>query len=304
MTPTFPSPYSTPDITNRTTSILNTGKFLTTVSDKRHCYFHEVVANTCGKVDVKRIDENGKYEKVKNAATGKTEKKFIKKFLRIDPNNGFVGIARMHSPNTRLAIAVMAATIGTEPGPRVYVVDIGDCDMCPPKFKAFWGFIQLCTGANRIAAMDDITGSQTRIVIHEHTSGFPDGLTYPRDMPADKLCIVNIESFQLTTPDLVLSEKICVLHYLHISDPYGAGNGGGFYPLSQKSNGGLKVIDPWCVLIATDPGYPLSEKNDYDLAEGSVPFFVEEVQDTRFLIVCFFEPIFTDGYPFMGFTDV
>ena len=293
---------STPNIVNTTSILLDEKKLLTTVSDKRHCYFHEVVANTCGKVEDKRIDENGYYEYVKTA-DGKKEKKLIPKYLKIGPDNGFIGVARMHSPNFQLAIAVMAATIPTEPGPRVYVIDIGDCDKCPPKFTKFFGFIKLSVGADRIAAMDDIGTSDTRIVIHEHTAGFPAGLTYPRAMPADKLCIVNLETFQ-AVPDLVMDEKICILHYLHIADPYDTTlSGKGFYPLSQKSNGGLKVLDDWCVLIATDPGYPLGH-NDYGLDAANVPFFTEAVEDTRFLIVCFFEPVFVDGYPFPGFGDI
>ena len=300
-----PSPYfhnRTPDIVNTTSILLQSDKYLTTVSDKRHCYLHEVVANTCGKVEDKRIDENGYYEYVKNAATGKKEKVFVPKFRKIAPGTGFIGVTRMHSPNFRLALAVMGATIPGEPGPRVYLIDIGDCGKCPPTFKAFWGFIVLSVGADRIAAIDDVPGSDTRIVIHEHTARFPAGLTYPRPMPADKLCIVNVQSFQ---PGLTHSEKICVLHYLHISDPYDTTlSGKGFYPLSQKSNGGLKVIDNFCVLIGTDPGYPLASKNDYGLDSANVPFFTEAVEDTRFLIVCFFEPIFTDGYDFALFTDV
>ena len=57
--------YRIPDIIMEDESdekiMLNNEMFLTTVSDKRHCYLHEVIANSCGEVNKDRIDANGYY---------------------------------------------------------------------------------------------------------------------------------------------------------------------------------------------------------------------------------------------------
>lgn len=272
---------------------------MSTVSDKRHCYLHEVVANECGIVDNDRLDENGYYVYVKND-DGKKKKEFITKYYRMNPDNGPVGIVDL-SPS-EVFVTMFAATLEGEPGPRVYAVEPGDCSAdCPPSFKELIGFYKLSVGANRVAAIASYSRSDTRLLVHEHSADFPSSKTFPFDMPADKLCIVDLET---KNPDSVLIDrKICVLNYLHIPDPYNTADTGlGFYPLSQKKVAGLEVINDNCVLIGTDTGYPLSN-NDYglDLEVDSVPFFIQAVEDTRFLFVCFFEPIFHRAYPFTDF---
>lgn len=272
---------------------------MTTRSSKIHCYLHELAAGLCGIVDQDRVDENGYYEYVKNEK-GKKEKKFVPKYLSIDPDEGFVATVRMFN---NVHVAAFATTIGKEPGARLYAINPGDCSKdCPPTFEHLIGFYKFTLGANRIAAMSSIPGSDTRIAVAEESEGFPDGKFFPRTMPMDKLCILDIEA-HLIEPDLVLTRKVCVLNYLHIPDPYDVdGNGSGVHAQAQFVNAGLKVVDDYCVIIGTDTGFPISN-NDFDLEMAEVPFFTEAVEDTRFVYVCFFEPIFDAGFPFAGLSS-
>ena len=84
------SRHSVPTVAFNTTSgeYYLSDKLLTTVSDKRHCYLHEVVANECGFVESNRITENGYYEYVK--IDGKKVKQFFPKFAIISPPNGIL----------------------------------------------------------------------------------------------------------------------------------------------------------------------------------------------------------------------
>jgi hypothetical protein len=274
------------------------------VSDKRHCYAQELVAGLCGIVEDDRVDSNGYYEYVKNSGKGGKEKVFVPKFKKIGPDDGFVGLALMASNNIA---GFFQATLAGEAGPRIYEIYGGNCTgNCAPAITKFIGFYHLSHNANRIAAVTPIPGSESRVLVMEHTSGFPDGLDFPRSMPADKLCIVNIRTAPAIDAynfNLVKGEKICILNYMHIADPYDVDqNGLGVYAQSQKSNSGLIIVDDYCFIGGTDPNWPFGD--DYSIQDTTLEFYTEAIVDTRFFIVCYYEPIFDAGFHLPGFTDL
>lgn len=69
-------------------------------------------------------------------------------------------------------------------------------------------------------------------------------------------------------------------------------------PLIQKlvTNEQLIVVDDYCVVAGTDTNFPFV--NQFGLDPADVPFF-QEVSDTRFMVVCFLEPIFNADYPIL-----
>lgn len=288
---------------NLTHALLAEDYYLTTVSDKRHCYLHEVVADECGVVDNDRIDLNGYYTYQKDDK-GKKEKVFVPKYHRIDPTAGWASLVYLGSGVNRIygifnqRVNFLIPTGPTEPGVRIYEIYPGDCTAdCPPEVTAFVGWYVLSRGASRVQAMSALPGSSDRFLIHEHNAGFPTGKTFPRStMPADKLCLVQIDR-----ASAIHDNKICILNYMHISDPYDVdGNGSGVYAQSQKSNSALLVIDDYCVWGGTDPNLDF---NDYDLDPDvdEIPFYVQAVESTRLFMVCYYEPIFDAGYPFLQF---
>lgn len=106
-------------------------------------------------------------------------------------------------------------------------------------------------------------------------------------MPANKVCIVDLFDVD---EDLVMRNKKCVLNYHNIDDPWDVdGNGIFKYAQTQVTNEALIVVDDYCIVAGTDTNYP--EVNQFELAPEDVPDF-KEVSDTRFMVVCFVEPIF------------
>lgn len=65
------------------------------------------------------------------------------------------------------------------------------------------------------------------------------------------------------------------------------------YALTQVTTEQVIVVDDYCIVAGTDTNFPFT--NQFELEESQVPFW-QEVTDTRFMVVCFVEPIFNMNY--------
>jgi hypothetical protein len=65
----------------------------------------------------------------------------------------------------------------------------------------------------------------------------------------------------------------------------------------QVTNEQLIVLDDYCIIAGTDTNFP--SVNQFGLSPEQVPF-IQEVEDTRFMVVCFLEPIFNTDYPILN----
>jgi hypothetical protein len=101
----------------------------------------------------------------------------------------------------------------------------------------------------------------------------------------------------LTSPRLASTRCSQSTDYHDIDDPWDVdGNGIYKYALTQVTNEQLIVVDDYCVVAGTDTNFPFT--NQFQLEPNQVPFW-QEVTDTRFMVVCFLEPIFDPHYPLM-----
>lgn len=251
------------------------GKFLSTTGDKVHCSLTDLEANNCRSVPSSVVDES--------------------EYRKHQPSGGFEGF-------TLLADGTIAAFLETqlgdtslkgEPGVRVYRVDPGNCSQnCPPKFTEFLGFYQFEHNGSNIADVAFIPGSSTKVLVIER-NGFPNGNMWPSPiMPANKVCVLD-----LTKKDskLVFTEKKCILNYHSISDPWDVDNNNiNVAAWSQLTNEALIVVDDYCIVAGTDTNYPFT--NQFNLEPEDVAYY-QEVTDTRFMVICFVEPILAAGYP-------
>ena len=187
------------------------------------------------------------------------------------------------------------STLGNEPGVRVYKVLPGDGTPAnPPSFDSFMGYYPFELNAGNIADVSSIPGSSNLVAVIER-NGFPSGYTFPAPvMPANKLCIVDLTDLN---EDMVMHKKKCILNYHQISDPWDVdGNGIFRYAQTQVTNEQVIVVDDYCVVAGTDTNYPYTNQFGVDVTE--IPFG-QEVTDTRWMVVCFAEPIFNLEFPLM-----
>ncbi len=113
-------------------------------------------------------------------------------------------------------------------------------------------------------------------------------------MPANKLCVVDLTDLN---EDMVMYNKKCILNYHSVSDPWDVdGNGIFRYAQTQVTNEQVIVVDDYCIVAGTDTNFPWTNQFGVDVAD--LPFG-QEVTDTRFMVVCFVEPIFNLDYPLM-----
>ena len=233
---------------------LDTNRYLTTVSDKQHCTLEQVQANECHIVDKDLIDKQGKWEK-ENGKGGK--KVWDPKYRRIEASEGIVALVRMANNDVAAFIESrikIDSEQGFEIGCRVYKVYPGDCTkLCPPRIKEFWGFYRTELENDAvpvIAAVAPIPGNERLVVVLER-NGFPFEHEFPlREMPVDKLCIVDLG---LRNEVGVFYRKKCILNLHHIDDPYDVDLNGVFvYGQNQMKNEGLIVLDDYCIMIGTD----------------------------------------------------
>ena len=109
-------------------------------------------------------------------------------------------------------------------------------------------------------------------------------------MPANKMCIVDL--LDMNEDSMVTRNKKCILDYHNIDDPFDAdGNGIFKYAQTQETHEALIVVDDYCIVAGTDTNYPWT--NQWQLEGEDVPD-IQEVTDTRFMVVCFVEPVFSE----------
>lgn len=254
------------------------GKFLSTRGDKVHCSIADLENNECASVDSEVVD--------------------MSTFRKHDPSGGYEGFSVLADGSIAAFLEKTSgdSTLGDEPGVRVYRVDPGDCTPeNPPAFTDFLGFYPFELNAGNIADVSSIPGSSSKVVVIER-NGFPSGFMFPSPrMPANKVCVVDLLD---TDDDMVMRNKKCVLNYHDIDDPWDVdGNGVFKYAQTQVTNEQLIVVDDYCVVAGTDTNFPFT--NQFGLEGNPAVQFEQEVTDTRFMVVCFVEPIFDADYPIL-----
>lgn len=268
----------TPDLFPNGT--LNRNRFLSTRGDKVHCDVAVLQANA----DNCNIVASA----VVNASS----------YRRHDSSGGYEGFALL-ADNTIAAFLEKNTgdtSLTAEPGVRVYQVDPGDCTPGkPPSFTKFFGYYPFETNADAIADVSAIPGSSTKVVVIER-NGYPGGYFLPAGvMPANKVCVVDLTDVDA---NMVMRNKKCVLNYHDIDDPWDVDKNGIFkYAQTQVTNEQLIVVDDYCVIAGTDTNFPFT--NNFNLNVSQVPDW-QFITDTRFMVVCFLEPIFDVNYPLLG----
>ena len=113
-------------------------------------------------------------------------------------------------------------------------------------------------------------------------------------MPANNLCIVDLEDVD---ENMVFRNKKCILNYHNIDDPWDVDSNGIFkYAQTQVTNEALVIVDDYCLVAGTDTNWPWT--NQFGVDPDNTPFY-QEVTDSRFMVVCFVEPIFSLEYLFL-----
>lgn len=253
------------------------GKFLSTRGDKVHCSIASLEANTCMAVDSAVVDAS--------------------EYRKHDPSGGYEGFSVLADGTIAAFVEKKSGdtTLGDEPGVRVYRVLPGDgTPSNPPSFHSFMGFYPFEINGGNIADVSPIPGSNNLVAVIER-NGFPSGFEFPAPrMPANKLCVVDLNELN---DDKVMYKKKCILNYHKIDDPWDVdGNGIFRYAQTQVTNEQVIVVDDYCIVAGTDTNYPWTNQFGVDVDE--LPFG-QEVTDTRFMVVCFQEPIFNLDYPLM-----
>jgi len=83
--------------------------------------------------------------------------------------------------------------------------------------------------------------------------------------------------------------KKCILNYQHVSDPFDVdGNGLTTAAFSQATTEQLIIVDDFCLIAGTDTNFPGT--NQFGLTPAQAPY-LKEVTDTRFMVVCFEDPV-------------
>lgn len=265
----------TPDIDISTGKLLK-DKFLSTRRDKVHCTIDALEKNECPSVDSKLVDESD--------------------YRKIDPSGGYEGFSLLNDGTIAAFIEKNSGdtTLQDEPGIRVYKVRPGDCDTpgvdAVPVFESFMGFYPFEINGGAIADVSTIPGSSRFVAVIER-NGFPNGHMFPAPiMPANNLCIVDLEDVDKET--MVFQNKKCILNYHDIDDPWDTdGNGIFKYAQTQVTNEALIIVDDYCMVAGTDTNFPWTNQFELNEESDNVQYF-QEVSDARFMVVCFIEPIF------------
>jgi len=273
----------TPDIDEKGNFI--DGKFLSTRSDKIHCDVADLVddADKCVIVD-KSVAEKSDY-------------------VIHHKSGGYEGFAKLEDGS--IAAFLELKVRADEPGPRVYNVKPGNCQIGDkPSFESFRGYYPFEFGATNIADVSSIPGSSNLVLVIERNGypglGYPTGHMFPGPvMPANKLCLVDLTNVD---ENMIMRGKKCILNYHIISDPWDVDhNGISRYAQTQVTNEQVIVVDDYCIVAGTDTNYPWTNQLDVNLT--SIPF-AQEVDDARFMVVCFEEPIFNIDFKLLDDTPM
>jgi len=246
------------------------GKFLSTRGDKVHCDVSVLEANAddCMAVDSETVEAS--------------------EYRRHDPSGGYEGFSLLADGSIAAFVEKKSgdSSLGDEPGTRVYKVNPGDGTPAnPPSFESFRGFYPLELNNGNIADVSAIPGSSNLVAVVER-NGFPSGHMWPAPVqPYNVLCVVDLDDLD---DDMVMQNKKCILNYHRVSDPWDVdGNGIFRYAQTQVTNEQLIVVDDYCVIAGTDTNFPWTNQFGIDSAP-----YLQEVTDTRFMVVCFQEPVF------------
>jgi len=265
----------TPDIDKD--GSLKKNQFLSTRGDKVHCSIEALEKNECLAVESEVVDDS--------------------KYRKHDPSGGYEGFSVLADGSIAAFLEKTSgdSTLGDEPGVRVYRVDPGNgTPEHPPSFTEFLGFYPFELNAGNIADVSPIPGSSNLVAVIER-NGFPSGHLFPAPvMPANKLCVVDLLD---TDDNMVMTKKKCILNYHSIDDPWDVDDNGILkYAQTQVTNEQVIVVDDYCIIAGTDTNFPFTNQFGVNVDELK---FGQEVTDTRFMVVCFLEPIFNLDYPLM-----
>lgn len=264
----------TPDIDSNGNLIGD--KFLSTRGDKVHCSIADLEANACSSVGSEVVDASN--------------------YRKHDKSGGYEGFSILADGSIAAFLEKKSgdSTLSEEPGVRVYRVQPGDCSSgSAPTFEKFMGFYPFEIGAGNIADVSAIPGSSRFVAVIER-NGFPSGHMWPgAGNPANNLCVVDLLDLD---ENMVMKNKKCILNYHDISDPWDVdGNGIFKYGHTQVTNEALIIVDDYCLVAGTDTNYPWTNQFGIDVASQ----YFQEVDDARFMVVCFVEPIFNPEHPFL-----
>lgn len=241
------------------------GKFLSSKGDKVHCDMAALEANECMMVTDDVVDASD--------------------YVRHGSSGGYEGLVMMGDGSVAAFIERNAgSTLADrgEPGIRVYRVNPE-----PLEFEKFTGFYKFEEGACCIADASPIPGSMTKIAVTER-SDWPSGKYLPgQGLPNNRVCIIDLEKMD---SDHVFYKE-CVLNYHRIEDPFDVdGDGLTTAAFSQWTTEQLIILDAWCMIAGTDTNYPGT--NQFGITAAEAPYF-QEVADTRWMIVCFNDAVFS-----------
>ena len=161
------------------------------------------------------------------------------------------------------------------------------------------GFYPFEINGGNIADVSAIPGTSRYVAVIER-NGFPSqSKDWPINVrPHNYLCIVDLTDLDAK---MVMRKKKCVLNYQRISDPWDVdGDGILRYAQIQQTNEQLIVVDDNCIVAGTDTNFPFV--NDFAFTNLTALPFGQEVSDTRWMVVCFQEPIFNPNYPLFATT--
>ena len=98
--------------------------------------------------------------------------------------------------------------------------------------------------------------------------------------------------FEDLDENMVMQNKKCILNYHKVEDPWDVDNNGIFrYVQTQVTNEQVIVVDDYCITAGTDTNFPWTNQFGLDGETMDIPF-LQEVTDTRWMVVCFQEPVF------------
>ena len=251
-------------------------KFLSTTGDKVHCTIASLEADECKAVPSSVVEASA--------------------YRKHDRSGGYEGLSLLDDGTVVAFVEKFSgdSTLKDEPGVRVYHVVPGDCTKgSKPQFAKFFGYYPFEINGGNIADVSPIPGSSRYVAVIER-NGFPNGHLFPAPtMPANNLCIVDLLSVD---DKKVMNKKKCVLNYHDISDPWDVdGNTILKYAQTQVTNEALIIVDDYCLVAGTDTNFPWT--NQFGIPNTTKYF--EEVSDTRFMVVCFVEPIFSLEHPLL-----
>jgi len=244
------------------------GKFLSSAGDKVHCSIASLQANECMAVDTSVVDASD--------------------YVRHGTSGGYEGLAMMADGSvTAFLERNTGSTLAArgEPGVRVFHVQSD-----PLKFESFLGFYAHEKGACCIADISPVPGSNTKLLVAERADWPNSKYALTQGQPNNRLCMIDTS---IRNADMTFVKK-CILNYQHVSDPFDVdGDGLTTTAFSQWTTEQLIIVSDNCLVAGTDTNFP--GVNQFGLTSAEAPY-LQEVSDTRFMVVCFDEPVLSADF--------